>query len=76
VAVSAAALTARGGARGVLLLEGGVAAFRPVEVTGPADADGLLTVVSGLAGGEAVVLDPEDEIVDGTKVRVGAEEAP
>ncbi len=59
----------RGGARGVFVLEGGKARFRPVR-TGVEGEDGI-EILEGLRGGEQVVTGGP-EIEDGAAVRVGA----
>lgn len=68
----AAALTERGGVAGVFVLEGGAVKFRAVEASAP--SGGVVQVRSGLAGGEAVVLDPQTTLSDGAAVApVGAD---
>jgi RND family efflux transporter MFP subunit len=74
VMVPAAALADRAGKRGVFLLEregkGTRVRFAPLEL-GPVDGD-RVTVKSGLAGGERVVLEPGQDLKDGDAVTAAA----
>lgn len=67
VRVPARALTTRGGARGVFVLDGTRIRWRAVE-TGAERGDSL-AVARGLGGNEQVVLDPQESLDDGATVR-------
>ncbi len=68
-----AAVTERGGKQGVFVVAGKTVRFHEVEL-GPvvegADPDADRKVVSGVAPGDKVVLDPESSLEDGTPVTV------
>jgi RND family efflux transporter MFP subunit len=67
LAPSAAVIT-RGDVRGVFVLEGARVTFRAIG--GDEGRDGRVVVLSGLDGGERVVLDPPPSLGDGDLVRV------
>jgi RND family efflux transporter MFP subunit len=68
VFVKAAAVVSREGKKGVFVVEGGTAKFVRVE-TGT-EQGGEVQVLSGLRGGERVVLRPPEALADGQKVEV------
>jgi RND family efflux transporter MFP subunit len=67
--VPAAALGTRGGARGVFIVDGGVARFRALR-TGIEDGE-TVQVLEGLAEGDLVVVDGNAFLEDGQRVSVG-----
>ncbi len=66
IRVPKAALVVAEGRTSVFVVAGGVA--RRVPVTTGAEADGTVEALSGLSGGEWVVLSPPEDLVDGAKV--------
>ncbi len=64
------ALASRGGGPAVLIVRDGVVSVAPVEV-GP-EVEGRLEALSGLRGGESLVLDPPESLQEGGKVRLRA----
>src|SRR5262245_2303131 len=62
-----AAIVSRAGKPSVAVVSGGIA--RWVAVEKGAEKDGLVEVVSGLVGGETVVLDPPTDLEDGANVK-------
>ncbi len=62
------ALASRGGGPAVLTVRDGVASVIPVQV-GP-EVEGRIEILSGLRGGEMIVLDPSEGIGDGSRVRL------
>lgn len=61
------AVAVRGGASVAFLVEGGVVRLRRLELG--ADRGDVVEVLSGLVGGERVVISPTAELVDGAPVR-------
>jgi RND family efflux transporter MFP subunit len=68
VFVPRGALLTRGGSPAVLVLRDGRAALVPVR-TG-AEVDGRVEVLSGLNGGESLILNPPETVQNGSRVRV------
>jgi RND family efflux transporter MFP subunit len=66
------AVVTREGVPSVLVVTGGVVRRVPVEVGSPA-VGGFLEVLSGLSGGEAVVIDPPTDLADGARVSISKE---
>lgn len=66
--IPVSALVTRSGARGVFLIEEGVATFR--EVTAGLPLGRRVSIESGLVEGSRVVLEPNDELSSGDRVRV------
>lgn len=61
-------LTTRGGGPAAVVVRDGKAEIVPVQL-GP-EVEGKVEVVAGLAGGESLVVNPTDQIKDGTRVRL------
>lgn len=62
------AIVSRGGGPAVVVFRDGRAAVVPIQ-TGP-EVEGRVEILSGLSGGERVVLNPHEGIKDGSKVRL------
>ncbi len=73
VLAPAAAIVNRGGKDVVFLIDGELARMRSVSVGRSLGDD--REVLSGLAGGDKVILDPSDKLVDGARVHLTSEEA-
>lgn len=58
----------RGGMTGIFVVDGGKATFRLVTLG--ASSDGTLEVLSGISGGEQIVLDPSPALGEGNPVEV------
>lgn len=74
VTVPAAAVRGTGAGTFVLVVEGGAVKRRPVNVGERDAARGVVAVLSGLNGGERVIVSP-GEVAEGTPVRLQAQAA-
>jgi RND family efflux transporter MFP subunit len=70
VFISHRAVASRGGGPVVLVVRAGRVSVVSIEL-GP-DVEGQVEVLEGLSGGESLVLEPDDSIADGDKVRIRA----
>lgn len=70
VFIPRAALASRGGGPAVLVVRDGIVSVIPVDV-GP-EVEGRLEILSGLAGGETLVLNPPEGVESGSAVRTHA----
>lgn len=70
VFVPRSALTVRGGSPAVLVARDGRVAVVPVQV-GP-EVEGRMEILSGLRGGETLVVEPPTDLQDGSRIRIRA----